>query len=104
MPSHFGVTSPVIAAPSGGHVHEESIDEKCEIVTTPNNFGVTVFADFRGFKKADISVKGVGLPNFALIVAGEIAPGAIKIMSAKLSSELGKRPMFEYSAVRYTNN
>lgn len=103
MPSHFGVTTPVIAAPTGGHVHEEVIDDKCEIVTTPNNLGVTVFADFRGHKKEDISVKGVGSVNFALVVAGTISPGTIKIMSAKLGNELGKRKTFEYGAIRYVN-
>jgi len=103
MASHFGVTSPVIAAPSGGHVHEESISTKCEIVTTPNNLGVTVFADFRGHKKADISVKGVGSPSFATVTAGEIAAATLKVMSAKLINDLGKRIGFEYTAVKYTN-
>jgi hypothetical protein len=103
MASHFGVTTPAIAAPSGGHVHEESISDKCEIVTTPNSLGVTVFADFRGHKKADVSVKGVGSPNFALVVAGDIVAGTLKIMTAKLTNELGKRKMFEYTGLKYTN-
>lgn len=103
MPSHFGVTTPLIAAPEGGHVHEESISEKCEIVTTANNLGVTVHADFRGHKKADVNVKGVGSPSFALVVAGDIVAGTLKILSAKLINELGKRKTFEYSGVKYTN-
>lgn len=103
MASHFGVTTPAIAAPAGGHVHEESIDEKCEIVTTPNNLGVTVFADFRGHKKADVSVKGVGSPNFALVTAGSITAGTLKVMSAKLVNELGKRIGFEYTGIKYIN-
>lgn len=101
--SHFGVTSPAIPAPSGGHVHEENISEKCEIVTTPNDAGVTVFADFRGHKKADVSVKGVGSPNFGLVTAGSIAAATLKVMSAKLINELGKRISFEYTGIKYTN-
>lgn len=103
LSSHFGITSPVIAAPAGGHVHEENIDDKCEIVTTPDESGVTVHADFRGHKKADVSVKGVGSPNFGLVTAGTITAGTVKVMTAKLINELGKRIAFEYTGIKYTN-
>lgn len=48
-------------------------------------------------------MKGVGSPNFALATAGDIVAGTLKIMTAKLINELGKRKMFEYTAVKYSN-
>lgn len=103
MASHVGVLSPLIAAPSGGHVHESTAETSVEIVTTKNGSGVTVFADPRGHKKKVCTVKGVGVASFAIVTAGAITVDTLKVLSSKGMHELGKRAEFEYSGVIYSN-
>ncbi len=104
MPAHIGIQATFgLAAPQGGYAHETTAEDSAEIVTTKNDQGVTVFADPKPFTKRSVSMKGVGIADFALVASGGFAPGELKILSAKGMEENEKRAEFDYSGVLYTN-
>ena len=104
MPAHVGIQSLFgLVAPQGGYAHETSSEESAEVVTTKNDQGVTVYADPKPFTKRSVTMKGVGIADFALVASGGFQPGELKILSAKGMEENEKRAEFEYSGVLYAN-
>lgn len=106
MASHIGVTGlPAgITLPSGAYAHSNSKQSKRKIVKTPNNLGVTVYLDQMPYTEEAIDVKGTGAADLTLVVAGNKAAGTLQVLKAKTTHELGKRPEFEYSARRFSND
>lgn len=95
----FGLTTPV-----GGFAQETSRKSAKEWVSVKNESGVTVENDPLPVTKRDITMRGKGSPNFALITAAVVATGALKVFSVKLDEGNKDKPSFEYQAEIYEND
>ena len=93
-----------ITVPEGGFAHESSIEGTRKVVATKDNNGVTVHLDAMAHEESKISVKGVGAADFSLAAAGNVAAGAVQILSVTATHELGKRAEFEIEARKATND
>lgn len=90
-------------APAGGYAHETRKKSTAEWVPTQDENGVTVEQDALPYTKGDVSMKGVGIADFALVVTGSTAPGVVKILSAKGGEGNKAKSDFEYTGEVYDN-
>lgn len=105
MAATIGVTElHGIAVPEGGYAHESSSESSRKTVATKDNLGVTVFLDKMAHAEEQISVKGVGDVDFSIVAASNVASGAVQILSATATHELGKRAEFEITARKLVND
>lgn len=103
MASHFGVTAPVITAPTGAFIHESTSDKSVEIATVRNSLGVTKVAKAKPMITEKLAIKGKGPTDFSLVVAADVVEGATLVTEAKQGEKNSDFPDFEIAAERYSN-
>ena len=105
MAAHKGIINKFgLTTPTGGFASETTRKRSNDFLETPNEIGVVAEVDAMPYATEEITMKGIGEPDFALVTAATTAAGTLKILSIKRTESNLAKKAFEITARKRINH